>query len=178
MLVIAFSGKLGSGKTTISKGTAAALGWPRVGFGDYVRKVVRERGMEETRQNLQQIGTDLLEGEPREFCRAVLSSDGWTRGEPLIVDGLRHVRTISIIQDLITPATLRIVSISLADATRLDRLRQRDQVDSASMFISEAHSSEQEVDFILSSVADKVLDGEKPIEALIAETAAWIRERS
>src|SRR5437879_891815 len=102
MFVIALSGKLGSGKTTISSAIATLLGWRRVGFGDYVRKVVRERGLEETRQNLQVVGTELLEADPREFCKAVLSSGGWTSGEPLIIDGLRHVRTIAIVQELIT----------------------------------------------------------------------------
>ncbi|HEY4678007.1 MAG TPA: AAA family ATPase [Candidatus Angelobacter sp.] len=178
MLVIAFSGKLGSGKTTISNAVATALGWPLAGFGDYVRQVVRERGLDGTRENLQAVGTELLEADPREFCKAVLSSGGWIRGEPLLIDGLRHVKTIAIIQELISPATLRIISILVPEATRLQRLGQRDQVEAASTGIIEAHSSEQEVGSILCSHADLVLDGEKPVSVLVAEIIDWIRLQS
>lgn len=178
MLVIAFSGKLGSGKTTISNATATALGWPLVGFGDYVRKVVRERGLEGTRENLQAVGTELLEGDSYDFCKAVLSSGGWIAGEPLLIDGLRHVRTIAIIQELISPAKLKIISISVSEATRLRRLGQRDQVDAASTGIIEAHSSEQEVGAILCNHADLVIDGEKPVSELVAEVVLWIGARS
>jgi dephospho-CoA kinase len=178
MLAIAFSGKLGSGKTTISNATATALGWPLVGFGNYVRKVVRERGLEGTRENLQAVGTELLERDSYDFCKAVLSSGGWTRGEPLLIDGLRHVRTISIIQELISPAKLRIVSISVSEATRLQRLGQRSHVDAASIGMIEAHSSEQEVSSILCDHADLVIDGEKPVSVLVAEVVHWIRAQS
>jgi dephospho-CoA kinase len=178
MLVIAFSGKLGSGKTTIINATASALGWPLVGFGDYVRKVVRERGLEGTRENLQAIGTELLERDSCDFCKAVLSSGGWTRGEPLLIDGLRHVRTIAIIQELISPAKLRIVSISISEATRLQRLGQRSQVDAASIGIIETHSSEQEIGSILCNHSDLVIDGEKPVDVLVAEVITWIRAQS
>jgi dephospho-CoA kinase len=178
MLVIAFSGKLGSGKTTISDATAKALGWPLVGFGDYVRKVVLERGLAGTRENLQAVGAELLEGDSCDFCKAVLSSGGWTWREPLLVDGLRHVRTIAIIQKLISPAKLRIVSISVSEVTRLQRLGQRSQLDAASISTIEAHSSEQEVSSILCNHADLVINGEKPVNVLVAEVVQWIRAQS
>src|SRR5258707_11551413 len=178
MLVIAFSGKLGSGKTTISNAIATALGWRVVGFGDYVRKVVRERGLVGTRENLQVVGTELLEANPSDFCKAVLLSGGWTRAEPLLIDGLRHVRTIAIIQEIVSPAKLKIVSISVTDSTRLKRLGQRNQTDAASIVRVEAHSSEQEVDRILCDLADLVIDGEKPVDVLVEEVITWIRAQS
>jgi dephospho-CoA kinase len=178
MLVIAFSGKLGSGKTTISNATATALGWPRVAFGDYVRKVVREKALAETRENLQKVGTEILEADPRGFCDAVLSSGTWTREQSLIIDGLRHVRTIDIIKELISPAKLKIVSISATDATRLKRLEQRTQADASSIISIEAHSSEQEVALILGNLADLVIDGEKRVDVLVAEVTEWIKAQS
>jgi dephospho-CoA kinase len=178
MLAIAFSGKLGSGKTTIASATATVLRWPLAGFGDYVRKVVRERGLEGTRENLQAVGTELLEGDSYDFCQAVLSSGGWTRGEPLLIDGLRHVRTIAIIQELISPAKLRIISISVSEATRRQRLGQRSQVDAASIGMIEAHSSEQEIGSILCNHADLVIDGEKSVSVLVAEVIHWIGSQS
>src|SRR5437667_11684940 len=96
-LAVAFSGKLGSGKTTVSSSLAEALKWPRTSFGDYVREILRSRGLEQTRDNLQRFGTQLLNDDPRAFCRSVLLSCGWTPGDNLIIDGLRHLRTIQII---------------------------------------------------------------------------------
>ena len=42
-VVLAFAGGIASGKSTLSSGVSRALGWPRVSFGDYVRRVARER---------------------------------------------------------------------------------------------------------------------------------------
>lgn len=178
MPVIAFSGKLGSGKTTVSSAVAVTLGWARVGFGDYVRSVVRKRGLGETREVLQQVGTELLEVDPRAFCRAVLSSAGKIYPTNLIIDGLRHIRTISIIRDLISPVSLKIVSISIPEEIRRYRLEQRDGDDAASINTIEAHSSEQEVDIIRSEFADLVVDGKKSVEILVNEVAAWIKVQS
>lgn len=177
MLVVAFSGKLGSGKTTISKATAASLGWLRVGFGDYVRQVVCGRGLKITRENLQAVGTELLEANPRSFCQAVLSSGGWAAPQHLIIDGLRHTRTIGIIRDLVSPAKLKIISILVGQETRLRRLGQREQSEAASITSIEAHSSEQEVDLIRSTFAELVIDGEQPVEVLVAQVIMWIGER-
>ena len=45
-LVIGFSGKKGSGKTELSNALSKSLGWKHVGFGDYVRDVCRQRGLD------------------------------------------------------------------------------------------------------------------------------------
>ena len=45
-LVLAFAGRIASGKSTFSMGLAQVLGWPRVSFGDYVRQVARHSGLE------------------------------------------------------------------------------------------------------------------------------------
>lgn len=171
MVAVAFAGKLGSGKTTVTRSLAEALGWPRAGFGDYVREAVRRRGLEGTRENLQRVGSQLLDSDPETFCTSVLLSCGWRSGQNLIIDGLRHVETIEIIRKLVYPAALKIVFISVPESTRLQRLRQRGESDVAT---AERHSSEQQVGSDVYSCADLVVEGNKPVESIVAELTAWI----
>ena len=124
--VIAFAGKIGSGKTTITKSLADALAWPRASFGDYVRKVVHERGLKETREILQSVGTEILRADPPGFCNSVLASSGWEPGQSLLIDGLRHVETIEIIGRLTQGAPLRIVFVRIGEKARLRRLEERE----------------------------------------------------
>jgi len=174
-LVVAFAGKIGSGKTTITKSLAEALGWSRTGFGDYVRKVVREQGLASTRENLQRVGTEMLRRDVNNFCKSVLSNGGWQPGENLIIDGLRHVETIEVIRKAVRPADLRTVYIYVPEKARLARLRQRGDGDEGTISNVERHSSEQQVDSILRSRVDLLVEGSRPVEAIVAELAEWVR---
>ena len=171
VLAVAFAGKLGSGKTTVTRSLAGTLGWPRAGFGDYVREAVRRQGLEQNRENLQRIGSQLLDSGPETFCTSVLRSCGWKAGQNLIIDGLRHVETIEIIRKVVYPAALKIVFISVPESTRLERLLQRGERDVTS---AERHSSEQQVASAVYACADLVVEGNKPVESIVAELTAWI----
>jgi dephospho-CoA kinase len=176
-LVVAFTGKIGTGKTTITKSLAEALGWPRASFGDYVRKVVREQGLPETRYNLQRVGTKLLRSDARGFCNSVLSSCGWSPGQSLIIDGLRHAETIGIIRGIVEPASLKIVFVSVPDATRLKRLRERGEGNMGTVQDAERHSSEQQVNSVLRSSADLMIEGDKPVGTIIRQLAEWVNDQ-
>ena len=171
MLAVAFAGKLGSGKTTVTRSLAEALGWPRASFGDYVREVVRKQGLEETRENLQRVGTQLLERDRESFCTSVLLTCGWKAGQNLIIDGLRHVETIEIIRKLVYPAALKIVFISVPESTRLVRLQQRGEGD---VVTAERHPSEQQVGSAVYLCADFVIEGTRPLRSIVAELTGWI----
>ena len=176
-MAVAIAGKIGSGKTTISSSLAKVLAWPRASFGDYVRKVVVERGVPQTRKNLQEIGTQLLQSDPRAFCSSVLSSCGWRAGENVIIDGMRHVETINIIRELVSPATLKIACVEVPEEIRLKRLRSRGEGTANAIAEVDAHSSEQQVEFILRSFADIVIQGDKDPDTIVAELTAWIGEQ-
>jgi dephospho-CoA kinase len=172
MPVVAFAGKLGSGKTTVTRLLAKELGWPRAGFGDYVRNAVRKQGLDGTRENLQRIGSQLLDSSPVAFCTAVLSSSGWETGQSLLIDGLRHVETIEIITKVVYPAAFKIVFISVTEAIRLERLRQRGEND---VLAAELHSTEQQVSTSVYSRSDLVIDGDRPARLIVSELTKWIR---
>src|SRR3982751_2032964 len=72
-IVVSFAGRIGSGKSSVSNVLAEALGWPRAGFGDYLRDELRRRGGDmASRQALQDLGQSFVEVDPEAFCRSVL----------------------------------------------------------------------------------------------------------
>jgi dephospho-CoA kinase len=173
MAVVAICGRIGSGKTTLSKDLAATLGCPRASFGDYVRSIVQQRGLELTRENLQVVGTELLDGDPSAFCSSVLSNCGCKTGQDLIVDGLRHLRTIPIIENLIAPSPMIILHVWVPEEIRLRRLIERGEGDAANIARIESHSSEQELDSIV-RLAGLHLRGDGAREENVAEVRAWL----
>ena len=72
-VALGFSGKIGSGKTTISEYVANLLSWPKVSFGDYVREIARQQKTDLSRSALQTIGASLVEQDCEGFCRSVLA---------------------------------------------------------------------------------------------------------
>ncbi|HCT61333.1 MAG TPA: hypothetical protein DGA22_10765 [Acidobacterium sp.] len=176
IFAVAFAGKIGSGKTTISTAAARVLQCKRASFGDYVRHVVASQGLDATRENLQQIGTKHLEANRFEFCRNMLEYSGWTQGESIIIDGLRHHETIPLLNQLVAPAELRIAYIDIDELTRLKRIGIRDENQLASLRSADAHSSEQQVGTIIREIASLVLDGGQSVEDCVASALKWIRE--
>ena len=171
---LAFTGKIGSGKTTLTTALARELGCRRASFGDYVRHVVNRLGLDENRENLQRVGTELLERDRLEFCGAVLSHSGWTAGESVVLDGLRHEETIEPIQGIVQPAHLEIIFVEIDEQTRLNRLGIRGDGDRRALSLADSHSSEGQVSFILAQRADLIVRGDDPVEANIEYIKNWI----
>ena len=173
--VLAFAGRMGSGKTTLTTALARAFGCKRASFGDYVRHVVKARGFEQTRENLQKIGTELLEQDRLRFCSDVLHHAGWTPGEALVIDGLRHAETISLIRQLVSPLGLRIIFLEIDDDIRLERLEARGDGEREALSLAEAHSSEQQVISVLARQADLIIDSGDSVQESVRRVVEWAR---
>ena len=173
---LAFAGKIGSGKTTLTTALAAEIGCKRASFGDYVRYVVDQRGLEQTRENLQNIGTEVLELDRRIFCTNVLQHVGWRRGDSIVIDGLRHSETIDLLQELVSPAKLKIIYVTIDDDIRLDRLGVRGDGDRRALTTAESHSSEKQVNSVLAYRADLVIDGGMPIADNVRRIIDWVKD--
>lgn len=178
-LVIAISGKINSGKTTLRNRLAELEGWSYVSFGDYVRYVTKERGLPDDRIHLQQIGEELIETNLEDFCRAVLNQDStWKPGSPLIIDGIRHIEVDKLLRKLVAPSRYSLVYLDTDEQTRKQRLREEGINDPELIEQIESHSTEQEVNTVLRGVADYVIDGSEPLSALIQKLRAIYSDES
>ena len=57
MRIVGIAGAIASGKSELSRTLARELNAERVSFGDFVRREAEARGVQSTRENLQQLGS-------------------------------------------------------------------------------------------------------------------------
>ena len=115
-LLVCFSGKIGSGKTSTSRAVASALGCGRASFGDYLRDEVAARGGDPAcRTSLQDLGQGRIEQDAESFCRDVLAAGGFIPGEDFVLDGIRHVEVLPHLVSISAPSEVRLIFLK-ADA--------------------------------------------------------------
>lgn len=175
-LVLAFSGKIGSGKTTLSQQVASALGWRRASFGEYLSMFAKSQGLDDSREVLQELGESLVSRNPDDFCRSVLAHFGWHSGEPLVIDGVRHVTIVEALRRIVAPLDLRLVFVSVDEDTRLKRLKKTDREVMSRLQDVESHSTERDVINLLPSLASRHIDGERPSNEVVREIVGWIHQ--
>ena len=128
--VLAIAGPIGSGKTTTAALLVRRLGWPRDGYGDTIRAIAAARGLPASRGILQHLGAELTDASWDTFTRLVLSHAGWAPGQPLILDGLRHLPAATALRQAIAPLPGIIIYLDMPADIALTRARHRDQVTS------------------------------------------------
>lgn len=164
-IILAFAGGMGSGKTTLSTKVSERLGWPRVSFGDYVREVATERGLDHSRETLQALGESLINEGWTQFCKNVLNRVNWHSNQSLVIDGIRHIKALETIKQLTSPSKVIFFYILLDTKDREKRLvMDRGEVN---LQKHEVHSTEKEVHSILPQIADLCLDGTQDVDTLI-----------
>lgn len=154
------------------------LGWRRASFGDYVRAEVTRRKLAGTRDELQSVGTELLNADTERFCRSVVEMSGWKPGEGLILDGFRHVQTIDPLVRFTRHLPFKIILIKVDEETRRERLSRRGEGDPRVIKRIEAHSSEAQVASTIEEIADLILDGAEPPNTLAEKVSSWVRQAS
>ncbi len=177
-LIIAFSGLIATGKSELSRSVAAALRWERVSFGDYIRSMARQRNMDPIRRNLQTLGEAIiLEQGWDSYCHSVLKQIGWTPGQPVVLDGLRHSEALDSLKRIASPMEVVLVLLESPDDVRQSRLSARDACTHDELEQLDTHSTEVQVSGILRTLADLILDSNKPITELTSTVIDWLRER-
>jgi cytidylate kinase len=176
-VVVGIVGKIRSGKSSLSRSLADELKWPFVSFGDQVRSVAHQRGLDNSREVLQEVGENLVETEPRKFCEAVLAQADWQPGQSLIVDGIRHLKIVEILRDFVRPSVLRLIYVKTADDVRESRLAT-EICGRQDLERIEHHSTEEQVGTILPGLVDLTVDGEKPLGNLISEVRVLLGENT
>ena len=178
MLVVAFSGKVGSGKSSVSAAVASALGWQRVSFGEYVRGVAQAQHLDDSRLTLQDLGEQLLAADARAFCANVLAQAP-NRSEPLIIDGVRHIQVLRMLRELVAPHIVAHVHLALDEVTRTDRILARQgEVDLEELLRIDTHPTEQEVINSLPQQADVIIDSTENLGKVVQQIVVWVKGRS
>ncbi len=177
-VAVAFAGAIGAGKTSVSTKVAEMLGWSRASFGDYVRAVARDRELDaNSRDVLQSIGEELIAQGWEDFCRAVLARGSWTPGQPIVIDGIRHVHAVEALRGLVAPMPLYLVFLKASEEVRAARIRSRDSQGQGLATQDrklDRHSAEVEVATHLPIIADAVVSTEEEIDIVVGHIIEWL----
>jgi cytidylate kinase len=166
-MIVCFSGRIGSGKTTVSIEVAKRLGLPRASFGDYVRSAATSKGLDSTaREILAPLGEQIIEELGwDEFCRRVLQASGWDGSSGLIVDGIRHLQALQQIQAITSPLPVLLVHLQLSRDALVNSRQKGKGVEQLAG--AEKHSTEIQVTEQLPNAADLLLDAGLPLDAIV-----------
>jgi len=173
-LLLCFSGQIGSGKSSVSTAVAAALGWRRTGFGDYLRgEIVRSGGDPNDRKALQDLGQQRVDTDAVAFCRDVLAAAGFTPGDDLVIDGIRHVAIFEMLAEVGKPSEARLLFLGAPEITRNVRVQSR--TDAQDFARASMHRVEIELQDALPQRAGAVIDADQPFDKVVAECLRAMR---
>lgn len=175
-LLVCFAGRIGSGKSSVTQALAEHLGWNFTGFGDFLRAELIRRGSDpSSRKALQEVGQEMVEKDPEEFCRAVLNAGKFQPGGDLLIDGVRHVEIQKILTRIALPSAARLIFIDADDAIRLERVEGR--VDGRADFVrAEAHRVEADLREGLPAMADVIVDARQDFSIVVEQCLIAIRQ--
>ncbi len=126
-IAIVLSGAKGVYTSALSVVLADVLKWKWARFSDYIRDVAKAAGESELDTGaLQRVGQQLVRDKTAEFVAGVLVKAGWTPGDDLVLDGLRHAEVFMELQRQMSDSTdVRVVHIEIQDRTdRADRVKR------------------------------------------------------
>lgn len=175
-MIITLAGAIGSGKTTLGETLAAKRRAPRTGFGDYVRHLAMDRGLDITQRTvLQDLGHDLVEADAPGFLDGALAWSGHQPGDDLVLDGLRHMKILAALRDRAAMGLDQVVLIYLDTPLEIRRARVAQRgVRPTDIAADEAHPAERDLTQRLRDAADLILPGDQPIEDLEAQVQAYL----
>jgi hypothetical protein len=174
-LLLCFSGQIGSGKSSVSTAVAAALGWQRTGFGDYLRsEIIRLGGDPTDRKALQDLGQQRVEDDSVAFCRDVLAAAGFQPGDDFVIDGIRHVEIFEILAALGKPCEARLLFLGALETTRSTRVQIR--ADALDFARASMHQVEAELLDALPKRADGIVNADQPLDRVVSNCLDLVQQ--
>ncbi len=170
--IIVFSGLPQTGKTAIAKRLANALHWKFLSFGDFVRQQARARGtVEPTRRELQDLGQKMVEMDVISFCREALNNADFSPGEPLVIDGIRHMQALEAVKVLSRGQPVRLIYLQAPIKTREARSSSRGESDLSRV---DAHKVESQTNVEILRSADLVVDSSGNPDQVFEYINSWL----
>ena len=159
-LLVCFSGKIGSGKTSTSMAVAEALGCGYTSFSSYLRDVIAALGGDpDCRESLQDLGQCRIEQDPDLLCREVLAAGGFDPGNDFVLDGIRHVEVLPHLVRIATPSEMRLIFLKADAGLRSTRAGERSAKEARDFNRAENHVVEADMEEELPSAAHAIVDG-------------------
>ncbi|TGR10473.1 hypothetical protein EN833_13130 [Mesorhizobium sp. M4B.F.Ca.ET.190.01.1.1] len=172
--VLAFSGGLGAGKSSLTKALSERLGWPRASFGDHVRTLALENGLDsKDRAVLQQLGQALVLTNVEGFVDGVLGRAG--EAPNLILDGVRHVEVLFILREKLQEK-VKLVHLEAPSDVRQERYLQREAVERRLLARYEQDITEAQIARILPQYADLTVDATLPLSFQVEKVVEFARK--
>lgn len=162
-MIFAFSGKIGSGKTTFSKSFAEQINANYASFGDYVREIAKNEGLDVyDRSVLQQKGVELIQilGWDK-FCASVLACFEGCRKGHIVIDGIRHVEAVDALKRIFFGEDVYLILLEISDDQAVKRQIARSG--HVASFAELNHSTEQSY-AKLKEVASLCLDSNRCVD--------------
>lgn len=175
-VAVGFSGKIKSGKTTISQRVADQFGTKRASFGDFVRSICLSKQLNvASRDVLQAVGEATIneQGWPK-FCASLLEFSDWEPNNPIVIDGIRHTEALHHLRVLLAPLQLVLVYVDVSQAIQDDRFTSLDG--STSLQTAMLHSTERDVESSLKDAADLVVSGVCEVDHTVSEINEFLSE--
>lgn len=170
-----FAGRIGSGKTQVSKRVANELGHSWNSFGSTLRRIAIERGMPTTREALQALGETMVCAGAEGLCRRVLVEAQPPAAHAVVIDGVRHQHIRDILQVLVAPQPVLLIYVHVRDEVRKARIANRDGLTDAQVERFEEHSTEAQALGELQRAADMVVDNSGQIDATAAAILEFVQ---
>lgn len=178
--VICLSGRIGSGKTSVSTALAARRHAAAASFGAYIRSVASARRLDGSqREVLQDLGAEVIADHGHEWlCREVIAAAGWKGDRDLVVDGIRHVEVFEAIKRITMPAATLLVHLQLESDGELGIRAESRGIKAVARTGIEQHSTERDVVTLLPALADFVVSAELPIEQVVSSIDGYLNKAS
>lgn len=104
---------------------------------------------------MQRLGAKLIEDDIYSFCEKVLSQTKWKPGEPLIIDGIRHIEVADTLSKIIKPSRLFLIYLEAAESIVKSRIGNEKFLNAKKVA---SHSTEIQVEKVLKHRCHLVID--------------------
>jgi cytidylate kinase len=152
------AGKIGSGKSTLISSMSKEYEFSIASYGLFFRSLAASRNLPITRETFQGL-TDqiLLEIGHDSLADKVVEASGWDRKRCLLIDGIRHIESVSSISRAVYPLPFYSVLLEIPEEVRISRIEKRDYLLPNAIETHDGHPSERSFERLIKPSASLVV---------------------